>query len=176
MNKKILLSILMLSAVLLATPYISMVHATKPTSVLFGVALPTVQVLYNEFRQDGPNWVEHDGLQAQLIGDIVGTMTSDARWVIQHWVGPVQDPYMLQVVHSTGHIVITVDPATIDGKTGTLTILFNQDVPTALAGTWVIIGGTGDLKSLHGQGTWTIPGFVNGVPCQVFEGQVHFDP
>jgi hypothetical protein len=42
-----------------------------------------------------------------------------------------------------------------------------------LEGTWVIIGGTGGLAGLHGQGTWS---HTAGIPGLQYEGQVHFDP
>lgn len=72
--------------------------------------------------------------------------------------------------------------ATVLGHTGGLTMRLQATGygnPFAgisaydLQGTWVIIGGTGDLAGVHGQGTWW---HTKGVSGLQYEGQVHFDP
>lgn len=64
----------------------------------------------------------------------------------------------------------------VDGKSGTLTMLAVGKKPdrqpgTEWEGTWVILGGTGDLANLHGQGVWW------GASRNInYTGNVHFDP
>ena len=180
MIRKVIAAIpaLALVVVLLATPFIGVTTATKPTSVLFGAPFYSFQSASPpEYRQNGPNWVSHGSVTLDLIGDVVGEMKpSDAYWIYRDWIGPEEDPTMLTAAAIHGHVEFTVDPATVAGKTGTLTIKFNDVIAGTAGGTWVIIGGTGELKSLHGHGTWRSPDFIDGIPCQVFEGQIHFDP
>ena len=177
MNRKVLVAVLALVAALLVTPFFAIAHATPPTQVIFGFPLPTFGPgnFPTTYRQDGPNWYSHASVSANVIGYIIGRMTSDTIWIYHDWVGPVLDPTMQQVVDATGHAVITIDPATVGDKTGTIILKFTV-YPHEFAGNWVLIKGTGELKGIHGQGTFELPGFIGPVPCQLFEGQVHFDP
>ena len=155
-----------------ATPIVGMVHATPPTPILFGVPFDTFGVTAVEYRQAGKNWISYANTYGDLIGDIEGNMTADAHWIHHDWVGPYEDPLMEELEWSSGLVLLTIDPDTVMGETvtGTLTLKF-----TSPGDTWVIYGGTGDLKGLHGQGTWGM-GIVDGRFCQVFEGKIHFDP
>lgn len=173
MNRKILLTALVLTTFLLATPYLGIAHATPLTPVLFGVRFDTFGGT-QEYRQAGNNWIIHANTYSDLIGDIEGSMTAEAYWIFHDWAGPVEDPFMLEVGSVNGHVLLTID-ATVDGKIGTIQIRFN-DVTGESVGRWVIIGGTEELTGLHGQGIWYGPDFIDGVLCQVFEGQIHFDP
>lgn len=66
---------------------------------------------------------------------------------------------------------------TVDGQAGELTMKFvgkqastTCDPSGAIwSGTWVIIGGSGDLNGLHGRGTWTGPSSDLD-----YRGQIHF--
>jgi hypothetical protein len=78
------------------------------------------------------------------------------------------NPDLSEIGFSTGGAVLTIDPATVEGKTGTIVLKFNAN---GLSGNWVLKDGTGELEGLHGQGTWT-----TGLGGQVFEGKIHFDP
>ena len=98
-----------------------------------------------------------------FVGDIVGSYTSESHWV-RHNVGTTD-------VWNNIHAIDIISPATVMGKTGSLTFMLNSNA--AGGGTWVIVGGTGELASLSGQGTYSTganPAVVN------YEGQVHFDP
>ena len=182
MNRKILLIILALTAVLLATPYIGMVHAKPPTDVLFYVPMEGFGGT-GEVRQVGNsnNWISYASTFGFLEGDIEGSMTAEAHWIWHfedEWVGPEEDPYMLTVPHSSnGGSVLTVDPDTVmeNSVTGTLTLKFVTR-GNEFAGTWVIKGGTGDLKGITGQGTWYIDPEYGLMGGQAFEGKIHFDP
>jgi hypothetical protein len=172
-NKKILLTVLPFAIVLLAIPYVGLVSAKKPMPVSFGVMLTGVDMETMEYRQNGPNWISQYISFGVVSGDIEGSMTGEPYWIFHHWVGPIEDPYMLTVEKGNGHVLLTIDPATVGDKTGKIVLRFNDVFGTDFAGTWVIIGGTGELKGIHGQGTWSID-FVNGI--QVFKGKIHFDP
>ncbi len=177
MNRKILLTVLALTAVLVATPYVGMVHAKKPTPVLFGAMITDIDMESIEWRQNGPNWIGHYISYGFLFGDIEGSFTGEPYWICPHWVGPYEDLFMETLEKGNGHVLLTIDVTLVKNmeKTGTLILRFNDVCGTDFAGTWVIVGGTGDLKGLHGQGTWGI-GLIEGVLCQAFEGKVHFAP
>ncbi len=176
-NRKILLAVLALAVVLLATPYLGLAHATSPTDVLFYVPLWTFGSSGSEYLQvgDSDTWIEHADTYGALAGDIVGAWTAEARWIYHKWVGPIEDPYLLQVGLANGHIVQTVEVTQVMGigKTGTIKLEFNDVFGMEFGGPWTIRGGTGELEGLQGQGTW-IMNFA--IFEQVFEGQVHFDP
>ncbi len=69
----------------------------------------------------------------------------------------------------------TFTSATIDGKTGGLTLRLNGiSYPDGSSvGTWHIVEGTGDLANIHGEGTW---GKAAGPGQTLYSGIVHFDP
>lgn len=173
LNRKILLISLALSSVLLTIPYVGLVSARQPMPVSFGVTLTGIDMETIEYRQNGPNWIAQYISFGVVSGDIEGSMTGEPYWIFHHWVGPYEDPLMLTVEKGNGHVLLTIDPATVVDKTGKVVLRFNDVFGIDFAGTWVIIGGTGELKGNHGQGTWSID-FVNGI--QVFEGKIHFDP
>ena len=172
------MAVLAFAAVLLATPYIGMVQAKAPTPVLFGAMLTGVDFATMEYRQNGPNWVAQYISFGYLFGGIEGDFIGEPYWIFHHWVGPYEDPFMLTMERGNGHVLLTVDVTEVMGEevTGTLTLKFNDVWGSDFAGTWVIVGGTNDLKSLHGQGTWIVPGIVDDIECQAFEGEIHFDP
>ena len=171
MNRKVLLAGLALAVVLLTTPYIGRAYAEKPTPVSFGVMLLGVDESTLDYRQNGPNWIVQYTSYGALSGDIKGSMTGHPYWIFHHWVGPIEDPYMLTVEKGNGHVLLTISVTKFMGvsKTGTLTLRFNDVCGVDFSGNWVIIGGTGDLEGIHGQGTWGID-WTTGI--QVFEGQI----
>jgi hypothetical protein len=90
-----------------------------------------------------------------ISGDTVGTQT----WILHRTHLNIPD------------VEIFFEEATVDEKTGTLTIrmnlvasMANPDFPTH--GNWRIIDATGGLEGLHGQGTWG---------SGWYEGTIHFD-
>ena len=64
----------------------------------------------------------------------------------------------------------------VDEKSGTMRIMFVGKSPGNIlvwSGTWRILGGEGDLKGIHGNGTWE----NTEVPLRVhYEGRMHFAP
>ena len=63
--------------------------------------------------------------------------------------------------------------ATVDGKTGTMTVEMNLITytthPSDNHGTWRIKDASGGLEGLHGGGDWIVGAGVNR-----YEGKVHF--
>jgi hypothetical protein len=183
MNKKILLMVLPFVIVLLATPCIGMVYAKPPTDILFYVPMEGFAGT-TEYRQadNSNNWILYSSTSGLLEGHIVGSMTAEARWIWHfedEWVGPEEDPYWqnLPPYRSNGGSVLTVDPDTVMGTpvTGTLTVKFVTR-GNEFTGTWVIYGGTGDLKGITGQGTWHMDPLYGLFGGQAFEGKIHFNP
>lgn len=188
MKKKIsLLTVMSLVTVLLVTSYVGMVNAKPPKDAMFYVPLEGFGGT-NEYQHAGNsnNWILYCSTYGNLEGDIVGTMTAEAHWIWHfedEWVGPEEDPFMqnLPPYISNGGSVLTVDPDTVMGiaVTGTLTIMFVES-GTEFAGTWVIKGGTGDLRGITGQGKWRMEIIMvdptTFIGQQVFEGKIHFDP
>ena len=76
--------------------------------------------------------------------------------------------------------IVSLDPVTVDGKTGALEMRVSGSRPDALAewdGKWVITGGTGPLKGLRGRGTWWGLGYLGGEDYGVipYSGNIHFE-
>lgn len=89
------------------------------------------------------------------------------------------------VIHCSGawsyKAIVTFQNVTVAGKSGTLEMSVVGDRPDAAsdwAGKWVILGGTGELSDVRGQGTWWGPG-ASGVGTWgdiYYAGNIHFDP
>jgi hypothetical protein len=128
-----------------------------------GQILVTGYTIYDtRYAGESDNVFVSLSLRGRFTGGISGSYTSESCW-IRHNAGL---PDVWTIVHGVDFI----SPATVMGKTGTLDFMLNGK--SAEGGNWVIIGGTGDLANLHGQGTYSPAGgaVVN------YEGQVHFDP
>ena len=179
-DKKSLLAVLVLTAVLLAIPCIGMVHAKKPLPISFEAH--SLGFGEAEYRQAGNNWISDANSYGYLAGDLAGEYAGNARWVYHNWVGPYEDPFMLTVGLASGHGLGTYEITEVMGmeKTGTIKLMWNDVFGNEFAGTWVMYGGTDELKGLHGQGTWHVEYIIVGGQIvggyQVFEGQAHLDP
>ena len=112
------------------------------------------------------------------------------------WTGTFfgeSDDHCSAVLHSSGylwgHCTVSFESVTVNGQTGGLEmrVLLRQSYPGALwDGKWVITGGTGDLKDLHGQGTMSGPGWLppdggtdeceEGFGVVYYSGKTHFKP
>jgi len=70
--------------------------------------------------------------------------------------------------------ILTLDPCTVADKSGTLIIRYvGKGTPEGQwSGRWVILGGTGDLAYLCGQGTWWGP---DGNGLFPYLGQIRFE-
>jgi len=71
----------------------------------------------------------------------------------------------------------------VGNKSGTFEMLAvgsKPDPSSEWEGMWVIISGTGDLATLHGQGTWWGPGYSSANPTEwgdiYYSGEIHFEP
>ncbi len=105
------------------------------------------------------------------VGNWTGTFHGDSQDCFD------MDPPILDCAESKGDGGVTIHPdghmnytatilfslVSVDDKNGGLELRVNGKFPNASSeweGQWVIIGGTGELANLHGQGTWWGPGFV----------------
>lgn len=162
MNKKIFGVSISLLLVALLTMSMAPVSATKPVPVSGQIMILGATNIVQNPAGNSANFITTLNLNGMFTGSITGLYTSESRWVT-HNAGTAD-----QWTHALG--VDTISPATVMGKTGTLTFMINGK--TGEGGTWVIIGGTGDLANLHGQGTYTpVSTYVMS-----YEGQLHFDP
>jgi hypothetical protein len=168
LNRKIVFAVLALAAVLLAVPYIGIVHA-KPSTAVRGAIIVTGYVPLEILpKGQSGNVVMKGMLTVMFVGDIAGTTNYEAFWMIRY------DGEL--ATGANMHEKITFETATVLGKSGSLTIEANMgsNRPSDAAWHWTILGGTGELANLHGHGTWAPenPGDV----VEFYEGQVHFDP
>jgi hypothetical protein len=141
----------------------SVVRATKPIPVEGQIILKGYNSVATDPAGESDNNIITLSLYGMFVGDIAGSYTSESRWV-RHNVGAPD-------VWTNVHAVDTISPATVMDKTGTLTFMLNGKAGEG--GNWVVIGGTGELANLHGQGT-----FAPGANAAVvnYEGQLQFDP
>jgi len=156
-----------IAAVLLFSISISVVYATKPVTV--DGTFTTTNTYFGMTRAgESDNVIIDLSVNAIWTGDIAGSSTSDSRWVL-HYL-----PFPGARGTANMHGLNTMS-ATVDGKSGTLTILITGRVDKDLVGdgTWQIISGTNDLTNLHGRGTWGPSGTVG---VDVYTGQIHWDP
>lgn len=104
-------------------------------------------------------------------GDFAGT-SEEVYSVAFHGAAEGGFMYGYEYAFYKGNVTFT---GTVDGKTGTLELLFIGRSPGALDdwnGTWRILSGTGELANLHGNGVH----WANGLGDVHYEGQIHFDP
>ena len=165
MNKKILIFAVALMAVVTVTLPVSLVSATKPLPVSFSVTIiPSGPPAAPKMAGNSDNGFVTPESDIFLTGGISGTGTYSGRWVI-HNSGDPENVF----VTSKGRYEIE---ATVDDKSGTLYFKACTKTGSGKPSTWRIVGGTGELAGLHGQGTFTAVDLFN----YNYVGQVHFDP
>jgi hypothetical protein len=108
------------------------------------------------------------GSDATWKGDIATTdATCDHRTIFFGYEPPLSSEGQVP------HLTWTLINPTIAGEPyeGEL-VISGMGNSQGAHGNWRIIGGTGELANIHGEGTWegTVPGGV------AYEGYVHFDP
>jgi len=166
-NRKILLTLLALVAVLLVAPYVSVVNAKPPTEVS-GIA--EVDPL-NTFPLDvlpagkSDNTIMKLQVTEEWTGDINGVgVSTDSRWVIHNFVPPAGGPDTWVNIYET----LTFDDAEVLGQYGSLVmkVVINGGI-----GQWTILSGTDGLANLHGQGKLLLT-----TDPYSYIGQVHFAP
>jgi len=95
-------------------------------------------------------------------GGIKGVSTTLAVWMVHGAIAPGIGRGL------NVHEKLAFETATVMGKSGSLLMELNIEAPD---GHWAIIGGTGELANLHGQGTLSLA----AMPYS-YTGQVHFAP
>ena len=172
MNKKVLLTVLALAGVLLAIPYIGMARATPSTAVSGALIVTGYVPLETLPRGGSDNVIWKVLLTVEFTGDISGTATYEALWMLHNFVPPDGGPDLAVNIREK----ITFETVTVLGKSGSLTLEANlcSARPPSKVWLWTILGGTGELANLNGHGTWAPeePGDL----VEFYEGQVHFDP
>ena len=169
MNRKILLTVLALAAVLLATPYIGMVHAKPPTFVSGTQMITNYIPLGDVPKGKSDNVLSTATLFVTWSGDIAGDTEYEGLLMLHKWVPPLGGPDTTVNIHER----IYFPTVTVLGKTGSLTLA------VCLGGSkgvfrWTVIDGTDELANLHGNGIYYVTDPELGI--YYYEGQVHFDP
>jgi hypothetical protein len=165
MNKKILVVfVCMLAVAMLATPIIGLAYA-KPSEPVSGTILiiDTVPAMPPKVAGESDNRIIMLDIFEEWSGDIEGFATTEARWIVHNAPLFVNPDAWVNV-----NAILTFADATVLGKSGTLTIKVH------VAGTdshWTIMGGTGELANVHGQGTAS-----TATTPFTYTGKVHFDP
>jgi len=106
----------------------------------------------------------------QWAGTFSGTSTEIGK-VVRHSSGHVSFKGAVSFVGNVGNKSGTFEMLTVGSK---------PDLSSEWEGKWVIINGTGDLATLHGQGTWWGPGWSSANPTEwgdiYYLGEIHFEP
>jgi hypothetical protein len=166
MNRKILMTVLALSVVLFAAPYVGMVYAKPPTTVSGTITtVPEVPVMANRGKSDNAV-LTFDPFIETWFGDISADVSGVSVWEFHG--NPVTSTDWTINIHEK----FTFSNAVFMGKSGTLYMALNLVASlTGGTGHWTIIGGTGELANLHGHGTISLSTYP-----YTYTGQVHFDP
>ena len=166
MKKKIRLTVLTLATVLFSTLYFGAVVA-KPSTPVSG------NIEFISVFPAGPPKVAGKSDNRMIImdiieewsGDIEGIAIAKATWIVHNAPLNTNPGAWLNV-----HAIIICDDATVLGKSGGLTIKLRVAGSGANC-QWTIMGGTGDLANVHGQGKAS----MDTEPFE-YTGHVHFDP
>lgn len=164
MDKKKFGFISLVFVVMLAFPIID-VLATKPIPVsgTFTI-IPSAPPQTPKMSGKSDNGIAAPQSNVVFTGGIAGTGSYSGRWVM-HNIGDPQSVW----VNAKGDYEIE---ATVNSKSGTLYLKACTKSGSGKPSTWRIVGGTGELKGLHGQGTFTAIDLLN----YNYIGEVHFDP
>jgi hypothetical protein len=166
MDRKILLTVITLAALLSTTPFMGMACA-KPATNVSGTAV--VDILSSTTLDVKPagnsdNTILTISIIEMWQGDIEAVGNGISRWVSHDFPNP---GWTLNI-----HEKLTFNDATVLGKSGSFTMeLVFQESETGSSGCWTILRGTGELANLHGHGTLDLSTF----PYE-YSGQVHFSP
>jgi hypothetical protein len=168
-NQKILLSVLLLTAALLAVPYIGAAHAKTSTGVNGAIMITGYELLEMMPKGNSNNVIMKVMLTAQFTGDISGTAIYEAIWIIHNDAQGA-------VIGANMHEKVIFKTATVLGKSGSLILEANMGShrPSDSVWHWTILGGTEELANVHGHGTWAPE--TPGDMIEFYKGTVHFDP
>lgn len=121
--------------------------------------------------------------EPKIAGGNIFFQTTEESWYVGGFVGTA-DSDCLVIVHTNGSWTYQAESyftGTVNGHEGEMTLRLSGRRPDAFSewtGEWVILGGSGELATLHGQGVFHGAGSPDfGELGEItYEGQVHFDP
>ena len=153
---------------------IIMVQASKPIEVN-GTYSPLPPPIENIVTVDGKsdNVNQDVVIRVRWLGSISGTGTLEMNSTNLN----VGTPDERGVIH--GVLTLTTGISILGVvKTGTLTIKLHNVIEhgNKNGGVWRIVGGTGDLEQLHGEGTLEMTVFQPPLIVIAYTGQVHYEP
>jgi hypothetical protein len=173
--KKIVSAFLLLALMLLASAStVVTVQASKSTEVN-GTYSPLPPPSQNTVSSDGKSDNTNQNVVIQVIwrGSISGTGSLEMDSTNLN-VGSVDER---GVIH--GSLTLTTGISVLGiAKTGTLDIKLHNVIERGdkSGGVWRIVGGTGDLEGLHGEGTLELSVFQPPKMVIAYTGQVHYEP
>lgn len=165
MSRKILLTVLFLTAAMLALPILT-VSAKSPIIEVSGTIKSSSTALPILIREVGGNRFLFIRTASNWTGSIVGNTVGSQTWIIH--MGGNQE---------TNHTFVNAEiffmTATVHGRTGTMTVqLLNlawSGAPEKTHGYWRIQSASGGLEGLQGGGEW-----ITGVGVNRYEGTIHW--
>ncbi len=169
--KKAAVGVLVMALLMMSATSISLVHATTPITVNGRITMTTPRTGLNPTEE---RWCGKSDNQVRIwenwgnwlwSGSINGSSTLDRRTMYH-------DRNTSEQWFNT-HGIYTIPNANVTGKLGTLYIQIEGSTGNPPPTMWRIVGGTGELVNLHGQGTYE--GSTAG-PWIEYTGQIHFDP
>jgi hypothetical protein len=173
--KKVVSAFLLLVLMLLASAStVITVQASKPTEVN-GTYSPLPPPSQNIVNSDGKsdNTKQDTVIRVIWQGSISGTGILEMSSTNLN-VGTLDERGVIhgELTLNTGISIFGVV------KTGTLTIKLHNVIERGdkSGGVWRIVGGSGDLEGLHGEGTLELAVFQPPVIVIAYAGQVHYEP
>ncbi len=165
LNRKILLTVLFLTAVVLTLPILTVLAASPiievSGTIKSGSTAPPVLI-----KDVGGNRFLLIRTASNWTGSIMGKTVGSQTWIVH--MGGNQ-----QTNHTFVNAEIFFTTATVGGKTGTMTVqLINMawsGAPEKTHGYWRIQNASGELAGLQGGGDWVTGGGVNQ-----YQGTIHW--
>jgi len=173
--KKAVSAFLLLALMLLASASTAItVQASKPTEVsgtYSPLPPPSQNIVTSDGKSDNTN--QDVVLRVNWQGSISGTGTIEMSSTNLN-VGTIEER---GVIH--GVCTLTTGISILgDVKAGSLTLKLHNVIEHGdkNGGVWRIVGGTGDLEGLHGEGTLEMTVFQPPLIVIAYEGQIHYEP
>ncbi len=173
--KKEISGFLLLVLILLASAStVIAVQASKPTEAsgtYSPLPPPSQNIVTSDGKSDNTN--QDVVIRVRWQGSISGTGSMEMNSTNLN-VGTVEER---GVIH--GVVTLTTGISIFgNAKTGTLTLKVHNVIEHGdkNGGVWRIVGGTGDLEGLHGEGTLETTVFQPPLIVIAYNGQIHYEP
>lgn len=174
MKKEVSGFLLLVLMLLVSASTVITVQASKPTEVsgtYSPLPPPSQNIVTNDGKSDNTN--QDVVIRVRWQGSISGTGSMEMNSTNLN-VGTLEER---GVIH--GICTLTTGISIFgNAKTGTLTLKVHNVIERGdkNGGVWRIVGGTGDLEGLHGEGTLEVTVFQPPLIVIAYDGQIHYEP